>query len=134
MNIGIVGSRDFKDRDLLEFILKKIIHDEKVIIVSGGARGADKLAEEFADKYNIPKIIHKPDWLKYGKRAGYIRNKLIVRDSNIIIAFWDGKSKGTKYTIKLTKEAGKPVIIILYENNNFSWKFYVNNNYQIKYE
>ncbi len=72
-------------------------------LVSGGANGADKYAEIYADKFNIPIKIFKPDWNKYGKSAGYVRNKDIIRICEVCIAIWDGKSKGTKMDIDLCK-------------------------------
>jgi hypothetical protein len=107
MKLAIVGSREFTDYNLLEkTILQKYNNIEA--IVSGGAIGTDKLAERFANKHGIPTIIHKPDWKTYGKSAGYIRNKLIVDDCDEVIAFWLNQSKGTKLTIDIAKEKGKP--------------------------
>jgi hypothetical protein len=57
------------------------------------------------------KHIFKPDWDKYGKRAGFIRNELIINEADKIIAFWDGESKGTKLSIDLAIKAGKPIDI-----------------------
>lgn len=104
MNLGIVGSRSFGDYDLLKKeILNLYSIDSIKCIVSGGANGADKLAEKFADEYKLEKKIFLPDWNKYGKKAGYIRNKQIVESSDKLIAFWDNKSPGTKITIDLAK-------------------------------
>ena len=109
IKVAVVGSRDF-DRYLL---LKKTLDSHFIdVIVSGGARGADSLAEEYANENNIPTEIYKPDWNKYGKRAGYIRNKDIVDASDYVIAFWDRQSRGTRSTVNLARKAGKRVIII----------------------
>jgi hypothetical protein len=108
MNLGIVGSRDFNDYEKLKkeiLTLYKI--DNIKCIVSGGASGADKLGERFAEEFKLEKRIFYPDWNKYGKRAGFIRNKDIVENSDKLIAFWDSKSKGTKLTIDLAKEKSK---------------------------
>lgn len=81
-------------------------------IISGGARGADKLGEQYALEYHIP-IRHLPaEWYKYGKRAGIIRNTDIVRLADIVVAFWDGKSPGTRHTIAESKRLGKTCYII----------------------
>ncbi|MGD2071982.1 MAG: SLOG family protein [Candidatus Thorarchaeota archaeon] len=114
MRVAIVGSREFPDRELVESIIQQLIVDYKnIILVSGGARGVDSWAEEVFHRYNKMVIVHYPDWNKYGKKAGFLRNKLIINDANMIIAFWDGKSKGTKHSINLAIEAGKPINIYM---------------------
>ncbi len=112
MNIGIVGSRTYNDYLNAEKELNNLLKNIEINnIVSGGAYGADKIAELYAKKYNYNLIIHKPDWNKYGKSAGYIRNKLIINDSDYIIAFWDGESKGTKISIDLANKENKKLYI-----------------------
>lgn len=113
MKLAIIGSRTFTDFELMEKeILRLYQLDQITEIVSGGATGADTLAEMFAQKYNIPTSINRPDWAKYGKRAGYIRNKEIVDQADQVIAFWDGVSRGTKITIDLANRANKRVEIV----------------------
>ena len=108
MKISIIGSRSFFDYTMLE----KILNKEKIdILVSGGARGADSLGEQYAKNNNIPTLIFKPDWKKFGRAAGFIRNKDIIDNSDKVIAFWDGKSKGTLNSINLAKKQNKKVII-----------------------
>jgi hypothetical protein len=80
-------------------------------IVSGGANGADKLGELFAKKHNIETIIYKPDWKKYGKSAGFLRNHDIINAADNVIAFWDGVSNGTKHDIDIATQKGKPLIV-----------------------
>lgn len=111
MNLGIVGSRGFDDRELMFEILNVL---EPFVLISGGAVGADSLAEEYADLHQYGKIIHLPDWHTYGKSAGFIRNKSIVEDSGMVLAFWDGVSNGTKSTIALCRKMGVTVEIIDY--------------------
>lgn len=113
MKLGIVGSRTFIDYERLKRkILKKYNIDQIDEIISGGAIGTDTLAEQFAKEYNIPIIVYKPNWSKYGKRCFAIRNQKIVDMSDKIIAFWDGESKGTKMTIDMAKKKGiKPYIV-----------------------
>lgn len=113
--LGVVGGRDFDDYDLLAYVLDGF--GPIACIVSGGARGADSVAETYADNRKIPTIIHKPDWERYGKSAGMLRNAYIVRDSDEVVAFWDGKSKGTANTIQRCKDAGKPIHIIPYNRS-----------------
>ena len=116
MKIGIIGGRDFNNFEVLERKCLKFLPD--CTVVSGGAKGADTLAERFADRHLLEKIIHKAEWNKYGKQAGFIRNKSIVQDADIIIAFWDGKSKGTKNSIDMAKKINKPCYV--YDYDGFS--------------
>jgi hypothetical protein len=114
MKLGIIGSRNFNDYDLLCGVLDP--HKDKIsLIISGGAKGADLLAEKYADENGIEKLIFLPDWNKHGKSAGFIRNSDIVANSDKILAFWDGTSNGTKNTIEKAENAGKKVKIIYYE-------------------
>ena len=101
MRLAIIGSRDFNDYELLENEVNKLRkrHKNINIIVSGGARGADTLAEQYADNHNLKKQIYHAEWNIYGKRAGYIRNQVIWDNCDIIICFWDGKSPGTKHSV-----------------------------------
>ena len=105
MNLLITGSRTFNDKTLLFSELDKLDFD---ILISGGAKGTDKLAEEYARVNNIPIDQHKPEYNKYGRGAPIVRNKEMVELCDYVIAFWDEKSKGTKstidYAIKLNKE------------------------------
>ena len=121
MKLAVVGSRGFNDYELLKLKLDTI-HAVKPIslIVSGGAKGADTLAERWAKENDIPIKIFYPDWDKYKKSAGYIRNVDIIEFSDAVIAFWDGVSKGTLHSINLSKEKDKRLAIIKYESNNHS--------------
>ena len=115
MSIAIVGSRDFKNFDFLE---KTILENYKIEniteLISGGAIGADTLAEQFAIKHSIPMSIFKLDWDVYGKSAGYKRTSLIIDNSDEIIAFWDGISKETKLSIDLANKSKKKLMIVKY--------------------
>ena len=82
------------------------------MLITGGAIGIDQIAEQWALENGIPTIIHIPDWNKYGKSAGIIRNKLIADDCDQCLAFWDGKSKGTKNTIDLCVKLKKVTNVI----------------------
>lgn len=112
VKVAIIGSRDFNDYNLLKSILEPV--KSKIgLIISGGARGADCLGERYANENNIDTLIFIPDWSK-GKSAGYERNKQIVEASDIIIAFWDGTSKGTQHSFKLAEKYNKKIKIIKY--------------------
>lgn len=114
MRLAVVGSRTFNDYGLLTDTIYKLTGGGDLCIVSGGAKGADNLAEKCADEFGFSIIIHLPEWDKYGKSAGYIRNKLIVEDADAILAFWDGESKGTKHTIDLALEKKKDLYVIFF--------------------
>lgn len=105
MNLGIIGSRTFNNYNLLKESIEKF--DNISLIISGGAKGADNLAYDCAKEMNIETLIIKPDWKKYNRGAGLIRNKDIVDKSDFIIAFWDGQSKGTLHAIKYAKKKRK---------------------------
>jgi hypothetical protein len=117
LKIGVVGSRGFNDYKLLKDTLDKYL-DKVYIIVSGGAKGADSLGERWAKENNVKTLIIRPEWRdrngKYNPSAGFDRNVNIVDNSDFIIAFWDGMSRGTENTIHLTKEQSKRVVIIYY--------------------
>jgi predicted Rossmann fold nucleotide-binding protein DprA/Smf involved in DNA uptake len=112
MIIAIVGSRSFTDYDTVKETIKEYVGTKRVDkIISGGAKGADKLAERFAKEHNIKIEVIYPRWKELGKKAGYIRNELIVMYSDLVFAFWDGESLGTAHTIRIAKRQGKKVVI-----------------------
>lgn len=107
--VAVVGSRRFHDYELLERTLKPYL---PFVLISGGAPGADELAEKFARNYDLEVIIHYPEWRKYGRKAGMLRNTFIVRDCEFLIIFWDGHSKGTEMVINLAKKKCKPFRVV----------------------
>jgi hypothetical protein len=111
MKIAIIGSRGFNDYHRLNDVLNPV-KSKISLIVSGGARGADSLAEKFAKENNIPTQIFLPDWDKHEKKAGFLRNVDIILAADVVIAFWDGQSKGTYNGIELAKKHNKPFKII----------------------
>lgn len=114
--IAVVGSRDFVNSDLIDLYISKLNKD--VTIISGGARGVDLDAELAAQYHGLKTVIFYPDYKKYpGKRAPIERNKLIVNECDELVAFWDGKSKGTKSAIDMALKQKKPVTII-YDNES----------------
>lgn len=118
MKVAIVGSRSFSDYDFLVREVKSAVSVSDITaIVSGGARGADSHGARFGQDHDIPTEIYMADWQKHGKSAGFIRNSEIVKNSDIIIAFWDGESKGTLDTMKKGNKYGVPVWVICYGNN-----------------
>ena len=99
-----------------EIIYRLNKYDNITEIVSGGAKGADGFAERYAKEKNIPLKVFKAGWDKYGKRAGYIRNKEIWEYADQGIAFWDGRSRGTAHSFELSKFLGKKIKIITAPN------------------
>lgn len=101
--IIVAGGRHFGDYFMVQLALECVAaaSDE---IVSGGANGADALGERYAKEQNHPLKIYAADWAKYGKRAGYLRNQQMAKYADILVAFWDGESKGTWNMIKLALE------------------------------
>lgn len=112
MRLAVVGSRTFEDYELLSANLQRI---NPSIVISGGAKGADSLAKEWAKVNNKQYIEHLPDWESHGNSAGYRRNQLIVQNADGLIAFWDGQSKGTKHSIDIAQAKGIPVWIVRFE-------------------
>jgi hypothetical protein len=80
-------------------------------VVSGGARGVDRLGEDWAKINKVPVTRFLADWNKYGKRAGYVRNAVMASYGTALVAVWDGCSKGTKHMIDLAAAKGLPVHI-----------------------
>jgi len=112
MKIGIVGSRKFDDYETLKkFVLENVDIDEVEDVVSGGAKGADTLAERFClEVLDKKAIIHYPDYKKWGRYAApKLRNTLIAKESDELFAFWNGFSGGTQDTVDKTKKLGKKV-------------------------
>lgn len=118
IKLGIVGSRSFNDYELLK---KHVDASNIAAIVSGGARGADTLAEQFAREHNLLMIVFKPDYAEHGRAAPFIRNSAIIEASDAVIAFWDGSSSGTLDSIKKAKKMGKPVTVIEYTSNTLEF-------------
>jgi len=110
--VAIIGSRNFKNRVLMDDKMQEILVQYPIShIVSGGAKGADTLGVQWANKNDIETIVFNPNFKKH-KRAYHYRNRQIVRESDIIVAFWNGYSTGTKYTINYAKTLEKKVIIV----------------------
>jgi len=111
----VAGGRDFADYDLLKSKLDNLlVNRDPVEIVSGTARGADKLGEFYAKRSQLAVALFPADWDLYGKSAGYKRNAQMADDADALVAFWDGKSRGTMHMINLAKSAGLQVRVVNY--------------------
>jgi hypothetical protein len=105
IKIIVAGSRTFNNYVLVKYYLDKIINNRTNIeIVSGGARGADYLGEKYAKEHSLNLSSFPADWTKYGKSAGFVRNREMAIYADVLVAFWDGNSKGTRHMINLAKE------------------------------
>ena len=128
IRIIIAGGRKFNDYEMLKRTMLKIIrklHDHidfhKIEIVSGNASGADKLGERFAREYHYDLKIMPAQWDLHGKSAGYIRNNEMLvyakeADHSVLVAFWDGKSKGTKNMIDTSRKSLDSVEVVFYKD------------------
>ena len=113
MKFIIAGSRTFEDYDLLEDVCDRFFAGRKIyMIASGGAKGADQLGERYAANHQIPVMKFSADWDTYGRSAGPIRNQEMAEWASGLLAFWDGKSRGTWDMIKKAKEKKLYPIIV----------------------
>ena len=108
--VAIIGSRTFSNPKLLATVMEEY-RERITLIVSGGADGADRLGAKWARKNGIETKIFEPNHKKY-KHAYHHRNRLIVENCDLVVAFWDGHSTGTEYTIKYAKTMGVPVRVV----------------------
>ena len=114
----VVGSRSFDNYELLESTLDKLlINYREITIVSGGAKGADTLAEEYAAANGYECMVFKANWQQHGRAAGIFRNEEMHRyisqfEKRRCVAFWDGQSKGTYSNFALAKKYNNPLRIL----------------------
>lgn len=107
MKLMVAGSRSIDKFDLEKHIPKGV-----TMIITGGARGIDALAEKYADKKHLSKLILRPQYEIYGRYAPLKRNEQMIELCDTALVIWDGKSKGTDYTINYANKMGKKVILI----------------------
>lgn len=107
--VAVVGSRFYPDLDDVEHFLYSI--PLSCSIVTGGAQGVDKKAERVAIQLGMKVTVFYPDWKGLGRSAGPIRNRNIVHNADVIVAFWDGSSKGTASTIAVARASDKPTFV-----------------------
>ena len=121
--IIIAGGRDFTDKKFMYTALDRLFRDfddemhmpiMPLEIVSGTARGADALGADWATANWVRLKEFPADWDKYGKGAGYVRNEEMAIYANVLVAFWDGKSRGTKHMIDLAHKHGLEVHVYRY--------------------
>jgi hypothetical protein len=112
MKLAIIGSRTISSLNLDDYVKEK-----PDCVIGGGADGIDTLAWKWAVDNHIEIIVHKPNYNKDGRWGALRRNDVIIREADRIIAFWNGKSTGTKYVIDNARKLGKPLEIIMIGEN-----------------
>lgn len=109
----IAGCRDYNNyaeaKRYINRCIAEIRKRYKITVISGGARGTDNLGELYAIENGFDVKKYLPDWERYGKSAGPLRNKIMVDKADFIICFWNGKSRGTASTVKYAIKTGKPL-------------------------
>lgn len=108
MKLLIVGSRSIQDFDLTKYISA-----ETDLIICGGAQGIDTVAEQYADRHRISKLVLRPNYARYGRAAPLRRNLSMVNLSDAVLAVWDGVSKGTHYTIECARQTNKALTVVI---------------------
>jgi hypothetical protein len=111
MRLIIVGSRTFTDYQLLCHTLAPERH-RIIEVLHGGARGADQLGFRWALKHHVRSRCFAAAWERFGKSAGIRRNQQMAQAGDVLIAFWDGRSPGTRHMISCMQQLGKPVVVI----------------------
>jgi hypothetical protein len=113
--VVVAGSRSFADFGLLcERLDVFLSQRSEVVIVSGGARGADRLGERYAALRGLPVERFPADWARYGRSAGFRRNKAMAEQADAVVLFWDGQSPGTAQMLSLAQSRGLPVRVVLF--------------------
>lgn len=112
MKVAVIGSRGLKVKDL-----EKYLPENTTEIVSGGAKGVDSSAREYALSHDIKLTEFLPEYDKFGRNAPLKRNIAIIEYADVVLAFWDGKSHGTKFVIDNCKKLGVPVKIYTPDNS-----------------
>ena len=107
MKLAVIGSRGLKD-----LVIDPYITEDVTEIVSGGAVGADACAAEYARRKGLILTEFRPEYERYGRAAPIKRNEQIVDYADRVLAFWDGKSRGTLSVIKYAEKKGKPCEVV----------------------
>ena len=107
MKLLIVGSRSIVDFDLSQYISADVD-----TVISGGADGIDRLAEQYADLHHLSKFILRPRYDLYGRAASLKRSEQMVDMADAVLIVWDGCSKGTRYTLEYAKKKNKPIRLV----------------------
>ena len=107
MKVAVIGSRGIIISNLGD------LPQDTTEIISGGAKGVDTCAREYTLAHNIKLTEFRPEYQKYGRSAPLKRNITIIQNADLVLAFWDGKSKGTKFVIDSCEKLGVEVRVVL---------------------
>ena len=110
MKLLIAGSRSITSFDLAPHVPEGV-----ELVITGGAKGVDTLAEEFARERGIPAVTVKPCYERYGRAAPILRDEEMVDMADAVLVIWDGVSRGSRHTAEYAKRKGKPVTVVLVE-------------------
>jgi len=110
MKTIIAGSRGITDYQLVAAAVDESGFDVTVV-VSGGAKGVDGLGERWALEHGVPIVRVLPDWRRYGRGAGLVRNAEMVDGAEALVALWDGKSRGTANVVAVASRKGLRVFV-----------------------
>ncbi len=106
MKVAVIGSRELQVNHLEDYL-----PDNVTEIVSGGAQGIDTCAKSYALRHGLKLTEFLPEYAKYGRGAPLRRNITIIEHADLVLAFWDGKSRGTKFVIDNCKKRNIPVAV-----------------------
>lgn len=113
MKLLIVGSRSITAFDLAAHIPQGVD-----TVISGGANGVDRLAEQYADLHRLSKWILRPRYSRYGRAAALKRNEEMVELADAVLVVWDGHSRGSLYTLRYAEKLGKPITLVRAESTS----------------
>ena len=123
LRVIVAGGRDFTNVNVMATALNNlqdvdhVIEIEKLTLICGMARGADLTAYKLFKEVGLPVEVYPADWDQHGKRAGFIRNTQMAGVADMLIAFWDGSSLGTKHMIATARKHNLNVLVFDYEGN-----------------
>ena len=108
--VAVVGSRDFSDLEQVRRFVDTL--PENAVVVSGGARGVDRTAEAAARARGLLVETSLPNWKRFGRSAGFVRNFANIRRADRVVAFWDRQSRGTAHSIGIARQMNKPLTVV----------------------
>lgn len=108
MKVAVIGSRGLLVEDL-----EKYLPDDTTEIISGGAKGVDASAREYALRHGMKLTEYLPEYSRYGRSAPLKRNITIIENADLVLAFWDGASHGTKFVIDNCEKRNIPIKVYL---------------------
>lgn len=120
MKVVMVGSRNWSDASVIKDYILSLPKD--TVVISGGAKGVDSYAEQYAKEAGLRCEIYPADWDTYGKSAGMLRNTEMIIKADKVVAFWDGESRGTKDSInKALIAPNVQEVLIIKQKKESAW-------------